>query len=178
MGERAPYGILLDNPIDNHDSNTLIYAVSGQLIGMHWESAIWLGVEWDVWILEFCFGTDSNGEPIIGNLFFGGDKFMVPLTEIYHVWLWFDPNASDEAKAKEGSGGAIKATDFVDKMEIGRLYPMFLVTRNNYYPSEDQHMFDYNRELFNIMRGLGVTLPEDVYGNVAEIFLISTYGYE
>ena len=178
MGDRAPYGVLLDEPIPDGDPNVVIYAVSGQLVGMRWESVAFFGFEWDGWILEFCFGIDY-GAPIIGSFFFGGDSVMVPLYEIYQVWLWFDPEASEQAKEMRASGGSISATDFVKKMELGRLYPMFLMTEiGSNYLQEDQHLIDYNRELFAIMNGSGSELPEDDYGIVTEIFLISTYGHE
>src|SRR3989344_6846070 len=152
-----------------------------------------LGEAVPTWHLVFSFGENkTTGEEIIGDLFLGPDDWNVARFFLSGKGFVvpFDPGATSLESSPRG--GVLTAKEFVNELEVGRLYPIKLEVENlgsgdvDCSQARDEWRCElvetqlkvdqlaYNAQLYEAMRGSGVT-PNEGFGYISVLFLVSIW---
>ena len=195
-------------PLTDPEVNEVGYTWFGAaacLLEILYEDTVLLDEETTVVYLRFLFTEQGADDEIIRDFFLG----LEGGPEVAEV-SWWHPKGSvvpidPDATANEAnvSVSGIPTADFVEKLVVGRLYPVTLIVDKedrtlpdwcpdrwlcaindplrltDSYPrghaSHSNDVLDYNYELYKLLRGNTVPEPEFKYGDLYAVYLVPIY---
>jgi len=151
-----------------------------------------LGEITTAWFVKLYLGDNPHtGEEIIGDFFIGTDDWSLPLYRPRGYVTPFDPNASDSESSPNGT--VLTAVDFVEKLEVGKLYPIELLVETVGTEAVDcslardeqrqwkclvittqfeEEQIAYNRQLYHQLLGNSAEVSDASFGWLGTLYFV------